>query len=210
MPCIRDWAKLPQRRGISASSAMSRSIATATCTSASARSADAGVRPAGAADQEPGARDEIADVHGVSATPDGRVLVVDRDAHQVLIYDTQGKRQLALGMRHAPRAAGAIQPSNQRGGGAGRRYLCRGRLRQLGRPPLRRRRHAQAHAGAAAARVPGEFTTPHAMWIDPRGRVLVADRENNRVQIFDRDGTYPHGMGRLLSSHGDLRRRSRT
>ena len=45
---------------------------------------------------------EIADVHGVSATTDGRVLVVDRDAHQLLIYDTKGARQLALGQRHDP------------------------------------------------------------------------------------------------------------
>ena len=40
--------------------------------------------------------------------------------------------------------------------------------------------------GAAA----GEFTTPHAVWIDAENRVLVADRENNRVQVFDREGTY--------------------
>ena len=45
---------------------------------------------------------EIADVHGVSATADGRVLVVDRDAHQVLVYDTYGTQQLTLGRRHQP------------------------------------------------------------------------------------------------------------
>ena len=37
---------------------------------------------------------------------------------------------------------------------------------------------------------PGEFSTPHAIWIDRSNRVLVADRENHRVQIFDRDGRY--------------------
>ena len=42
--------------------------------------------------------------------------------------------------------------------------------------------------GAGAG--PGEFTTPHAVWIDQEGRVLVADRENNRVQVFTADGAY--------------------
>ena len=37
---------------------------------------------------------------------------------------------------------------------------------------------------------PGEFSTPHAIWVDRSGRVLVADRENNRVQIFGREGEY--------------------
>jgi streptogramin lyase len=35
---------------------------------------------------------------------------------------------------------------------------------------------------------PGQFNLPHGIWIDRRGRILVADRENDRVQIFDQDG----------------------
>lgn len=37
---------------------------------------------------------------------------------------------------------------------------------------------------------PGEFDTPHSIWVDRRDRVLVADRGNNRVQVFDSEGTY--------------------
>jgi len=37
---------------------------------------------------------------------------------------------------------------------------------------------------------PGEFDVPHAIVIDTRGRVLVADRSNKRIQIFDQDGTF--------------------
>jgi DNA-binding beta-propeller fold protein YncE len=36
---------------------------------------------------------------------------------------------------------------------------------------------------------PSRFNLPHGVWIDRRGRVLVADRENDRVQIFDQGGT---------------------
>ena len=35
---------------------------------------------------------------------------------------------------------------------------------------------------------PGQFNLPHGIWIDRRGRVLVADRENDRVQVFDQEG----------------------
>ena len=37
---------------------------------------------------------------------------------------------------------------------------------------------------------PGQFNLPHGVWIDRRGRVLVADRENNRVQVFTQEGEY--------------------
>ena len=37
---------------------------------------------------------------------------------------------------------------------------------------------------------PGQFALPHTLWVDRLGRVLVADRENNRIQIFDAQGTF--------------------
>ena len=37
---------------------------------------------------------------------------------------------------------------------------------------------------------PGEFRTLHALAIDSRGRVFVADRSNNRIQIFDQEGKH--------------------
>lgn len=35
---------------------------------------------------------------------------------------------------------------------------------------------------------PGEFDRPHALAFDSKGRLLVGDRNNNRIQIFDQDG----------------------
>ena len=37
---------------------------------------------------------------------------------------------------------------------------------------------------------PGEFKTPHDIAMDAQGRLLVADRGNMRIQIFDQDGTF--------------------
>lgn len=39
-------------------------------------------------------------------------------------------------------------------------------------------------------RGPGEFMGPHALAVDSQGRLFVADRSNNRIQIFDRDMNY--------------------
>jgi DNA-binding beta-propeller fold protein YncE len=36
----------------------------------------------------------------------------------------------------------------------------------------------------------GQFTTPHTIAIDSRGRLFVGDRQNNRIQIFDQEGNF--------------------
>lgn len=50
---------------------------------------------------------------------------------------------------------------------------------------------------------PGQMRTPHGIWLDTRAeepRLLVADRENNRLQLFDLEGEH------LEVIAGDLRR----
>jgi DNA-binding beta-propeller fold protein YncE len=37
---------------------------------------------------------------------------------------------------------------------------------------------------------PGEFRTPHGIVFDSKGRLIVADRHNHRIQILTRDGKY--------------------
>ena len=37
---------------------------------------------------------------------------------------------------------------------------------------------------------PGQFNLPHGIWVDSRERLLVADRENDRVQAFSQDGDF--------------------
>lgn len=37
---------------------------------------------------------------------------------------------------------------------------------------------------------PGEFNLPHAIQVDAAGRVYVGDRENDRIQVFDANGTF--------------------
>ena len=44
---------------------------------------------------------------------------------------------------------------------------------------------------------PGEFDLPHCVRVDPRNRVMVADRSNNRIQFFTLDGEYIQEWGGL-------------
>src|SRR5687768_17306840 len=46
----------------------------------------------------------IADGHMIACAPDGRIFVVDRDAHQVVIFGSDGKPLGALGERGRPMA----------------------------------------------------------------------------------------------------------
>jgi DNA-binding beta-propeller fold protein YncE len=37
---------------------------------------------------------------------------------------------------------------------------------------------------------PGQFNLPHNIGVDKQNNVYVADRSNNRIQVFDSDGQY--------------------
>ena len=136
----------------------------------------------------------LAEPHYINATSDGGMLVADRDAHQVLRFDRDGQVVTALGRRHWPSLGapfnhptaaaeapdGEIFVADGYGNSSVHRFAADGRLiRTWGRP------------GHGA----GDFTTPHAIALDKLGRVLVADRENNRVQVFDHEGNFLAGWG---------------
>ncbi|WP_395742126.1 peptidyl-alpha-hydroxyglycine alpha-amidating lyase family protein [Prosthecobacter sp.] len=44
----------------------------------------------------------------------------------------------------------------------------------------------------AKGKGPGQFHLPHGITIDPQGRVIVCDRENERLQVFDAKGVFLH------------------
>ena len=48
--------------------------------------------------------DEIADGHMLSIGPEGHIYVVDRDAHEIVVFDRSGRRLGGFGERHHPNA----------------------------------------------------------------------------------------------------------
>jgi DNA-binding beta-propeller fold protein YncE len=131
----------------------------------------------------------IADAHGIAITPDDLVLVVDRDAHQVLGFTPVGELHIELGERHSPSFQQPFNhPCDIAVASDGEFYICDGYANSVV--------HRFAADGSWTATWgepgsgPGQFTTPHAIWVTSDDRVLVADRENNRIQVFDREGGY--------------------
>jgi DNA-binding beta-propeller fold protein YncE len=49
---------------------------------------------------------------------------------------------------------------------------------------------------------PGEFDQPHSLAFDSRGRLYVADRNNNRIQVFDQDGNFISEMRQFSRPSG--------
>ena len=136
----------------------------------------------------------LADPHGITVAPDGRVLVVDRDAHQVLAFDAGGKLLFALGERHRPRTQAPFNhPTDVAVGPEGDLYVSDG----YGNTMV----HKFAPDGAllrswgGRGSGPGAFATPHGIAVLRDGRVLVGDRENDRVQVFSPDGDYLAAFG---------------
>jgi peptidylglycine monooxygenase len=128
--------------------------------------------------------DLILDAHMLSVSPDGRLFVVDRDSHEVVICRDR-QRIGGLGRRHHPLSpfnhptcvafcpAGTIYVSDGYANSRVHRFAADGRLL-----------HSWGELGSG----PGQFVTPHAIWVCSNGRVVVADRENDRLQIFSPDG----------------------
>ena len=50
----------------------------------------------------------------------------------------------------------------------------------------------------------GQFNDPHGIVVDTNGNVIVADTRNNRIQIFDPDGTFIMKWGSLGAGPGQF------
>ena len=140
------------------------------------------------------AEGRIADAHGIAITSDDRLLLVDRDAHQVLIFTGNGELLGTLGERHQPRLGAPFNhPTDAAVAADGEIYVADGYGNSMVHRFAANGRHLMSFGRPGSG--PGEFTTPHAVWVDRSDRVLVADRENDRVQLFDRDGRYLEEWG---------------
>ncbi len=127
----------------------------------------------------------IADTHCLTTTPDDRLLVVDRDMHEVIIATRAGEHTGSLGGRGKP-CQPFNHPSDVAVAPSGDIYVSDGYAAHL----VHRFGPAGDYLGAfgSAGRQPGRFIEPHALWAFADGRVAVVDRCNDRVQVFTSAG----------------------
>ncbi|MCC7274914.1 MAG: hypothetical protein IT561_19770 [Alphaproteobacteria bacterium] len=138
-------------------------------------------------------------------TPDDRVLLVDRDGHQVIACDTAGRELFRIGERHRPRQGAPFNhPTDIAVAPDGDLYVSDG----YGNTMVHRFAADGTHLDSwgRPGHGPGAFTTPHGIWVTADGRVLVGDRENDRIQVFTGDGGFLaawDGVYRPMDIFGD-------
>lgn len=131
----------------------------------------------------------VFDAHGIAIDGQDRVFVVDRDAHQVLCFSPAGELLFRLGRRHHPAwNAPFNHPTDIAVASDGVLFIADGYGN--GNVHIFSADGAHLQTFGTVGHWRGEFMTPHALILDRQDRVLVADRENNRVQVFDRQGAW--------------------
>ena len=141
------------------------------------------------------------DAHGICIAPNDDVFLVDRNPQVVLKFNSAGRHLLSLGKRHHPSDTGYTDEN--------RKVLYAG-------PPFHHPtdvslspngefyvsdgyRNTRVHKYGADGTLlfswgepgdgPGQFNLVHSVW-EHQGKVYVADRQNNRIQLFTPTGDY--------------------
>jgi DNA-binding beta-propeller fold protein YncE len=142
-------------------------------------------------------------LHGITAHPDGTLFVVDDAGHSVRHFTADGKELAPIGPMGKPsdtgydgsnlatvtRSAGPYnRPTNIAVAPNGDLYVSDGygNARVHHFSPDGKLISSWGEPGTAA----GQFMISHGICVLPDGRVLVADRENDRIQVFDPTGTF--------------------
>jgi peptidylamidoglycolate lyase len=128
--------------------------------------------------------------HGITVDGSGNVWVTDVGLHQVFKFSHDGRVLLALG---TPRVGGwdathFNQPTDIAIERDGTFFVSDGYVnsRVARFDPSGRFLGEWGKKGAGE----GQFSNPLGLAFAPNGDVLVADRENSRIQLFDRSGTF--------------------
>ena len=141
--------------------------------------------------------------HGITIGPDDTVYCVDDAGHSVRAFTRDGKLVRTIGPAGTPsdtgydgtnvasiaRAAGPFnRPTNLAVAPSGDLYVSDGygnaRVHRFS--PDGRLLGSWGEPGTG----PGQFMLPHGIAVTRDGRVLVCDRESDRIQIFDPSGAF--------------------
>ena len=150
----------------------------------------------------------IAFAHAIIIDKDENVWLVDRNTHEVHKYTKEGAHLLTIGRKGERSDTGADPedysstafqtvthggpPFNMPAGIAfndeGQIFIADGYANARVHKFTPQGDLIKSWGGPGDGA--GEFRLPHGIWIDRHERVLVADRENDRVQVFTQEGEY--------------------
>lgn len=128
--------------------------------------------------------------HGLTVDKDNNVWVTDVGLHQVFKFSHEGKLLMKLGEAKIPGndSLHFNRPTDVAVAADGSFYVSDGY----------RNSRVVKFSGSGKylfewgkkGSKPGEFNIPHAIDLDAKGNVYVADRQNNRIQEFDANGKF--------------------
>ncbi len=140
--------------------------------------------------------------HGLRVDGEGHVWTTDSANHTVVKFDAVGKVLLTLGERGV---AGDDEkhfdkPTDVAFAPNGDVYVSDG----YGNSRVAKfdRSGKFLHAWGSKGEGEGQFNLPHAVRVDSKGHVYVADRENKRVQVFDAGGKFLRSAARGVAPYG--------
>jgi sugar lactone lactonase YvrE len=139
--------------------------------------------------------------HSIRIDPAGNVWTVDAASSTVIKYSPLGEKLMTITVGEQPDNGSQFNGTTDIAFGPnGRLFITDGygNARVLEYSPDGKRVKQWGKPGTG----PGEFRLPHAIQIDEKGTIYVADRENGRIEKFDLDGNFlgeiPH-LGRIYS-----------
>ena len=148
-------------------------------------------------------REYLTDAHGIYISGEDHIYLPVRESHAIVKCTLDGKPLMTMGVWDAPSDTGGARPDGTMWKAAGPFNRCtdialapngdlfvsdgyaNSRVHKFS--PDGRLLHSWGRPGK---RGPGEFHIPHGIWVHWDGRVMVCDRENNRIQLFTGDGEY--------------------
>lgn len=142
--------------------------------------------------------DILKDAHGIYIDENDHIYCTERETHVVQKFTTDGELLMTLGTMDEPGGEGEPfnLPTDFALGPDGEMYVSDGygnsRIHKYSPDGELIKSWGQPGSG------PGEFDLPHCVRVDPRNRLMVADRENNRIQFFTLDGEYIEEWSDLL------------
>jgi DNA-binding beta-propeller fold protein YncE len=141
--------------------------------------------------------------HGIHIDREGNVWVTDARAEQnkgsvVVKFSPEGKVLMTLGkagVRGNPPEALTDPTDVVTDPGNGDVYVAESHTdvtdpNLVGRISVFDKNGKFVRTIGKAGTGPGEFRTPHALEFDSKGRLIVADRHNHRIQILTKDGKF--------------------
>ncbi len=135
----------------------------------------------------------ISQSHGIFIDPDDKVFLTDSYQHIVRRYTRLGELEREWGTRGVPGPTFHRREYNMPTGVAyapdgNSFYVSDGYGSRCVHKYSREGEHLAVWGEGGSG--PGQFALVHNIGCDKTGRVLVCDRENSRIQIFDPDGEF--------------------